>query len=110
MMHNITLLNELLETIHARKNDSVDTSYTAKLLSKGLPKITQKVGEEATEIVIAALVESKADCIGEIADFLYHLSVLMAVKDISWNEIATKLHERMNMSGLEEKSARKFKS
>lgn len=109
-MTDIKILDELLTTIHARKNDSVETSYTAKLLSKGLPKIAQKVGEEATEIVIAALVETKDDCINEIADLMYHLSVLMAVKKISWQEIADKLHERMNMSGLEEKAARKFKS
>ncbi len=109
-MTDIKILDELLKTIHARKNDAVDTSYTAKLMSKGLPKIAQKVGEEATEIVIAALVETKEDCINEIADFMYHVSVLMAVKKISWNDIADKLHERMNMSGLEEKSARKFKS
>lgn len=109
-MTDIKILDELLTTIHARKNDSVETSYTAKLLSKGLPKIAQKVGEEATEIVIAALVETKDDCINEIADLMYHLSVLMAVKKISWQEIADKLHERMNMSGLEEKAARKFNS
>jgi phosphoribosyl-ATP pyrophosphohydrolase len=109
-MTDIKILNDLQKTIHNRKNDSTETSYTAKLLSKGLPKIAQKVGEEATEIVIAALVETQQDCINEIADFMYHLSVLMVVKDISWQEIAEKLHERMNMSGLEEKAARKFKT
>jgi phosphoribosyl-ATP pyrophosphohydrolase len=109
-MTDIKILDELLKTIHKRKNDSVETSYTAKLIAKGLPKISQKVGEEATEIVVAALVETKDDCINEIADFMYHVSVLMAVKDISWQEIAGKLHERMNMTGLEEKAARKFTS
>jgi len=106
-MQDISLLNDLLKTIHGRKGDNTDTSYTAKLLAKGLPKVTQKVGEEATEIVIAALVETKKDCIGEIADLMYHLSVLMALKDISWDDIASQLHQRMNMSGLEEKAARK---
>ena len=109
-MTDIKILDDLLKNIHDRKNDSVETSYTAKLFSKGLPKIAQKVGEEATEIVIAALVESKEDCINEIADFMYHVSVLMAVKNISWQHIADKLHERMSMSGLEEKAARKFKN
>ncbi len=109
-MTNIKILDDLLKNIHKRQNDSVETSYTAKLVSKGLPKIAQKVGEEATEIVIASLVETKEDCINEIADFMYHLSVLMAVKNISWDNIADKLHERMTMSGLEEKAARKFKS
>lgn len=109
-MTNIKILDDLLKTIHSRKDDSPETSYTAKLLSKGLSKISQKVGEEATEIIVAALVETKEDCINEIADFMYHLSVLMAVKNISWQQIAEKLHERMNMSGLEEKAARKFKS
>jgi phosphoribosyl-ATP pyrophosphohydrolase len=106
-MHNISILNDLLEIIHSRKNDSIETSYTAKLLSKGLPKVAQKVGEEATEIVIAALVEKKSDCIGEIADLMYHLSVLMALKNITWFDIAEKLEQRMNMPGLEEKASRK---
>lgn len=109
-MTDIKILDELLKTIHAKKKDSPEISYTAKLFAKGLPKIAQKVGEEATEIVIAALVEKPEDCISEIADFMYHLSVLMAAKKISWDDIAKKLHERMNMTGLEEKAARKLKS
>lgn len=109
-MPDISILDDLLINIHSRKDDSPEVSYTAKLFAKGLPKIAQKVGEEATEIVIASLVEDKSDCVGEIADLMYHLTVLMAQKDISWQEVAGKLHERMNMSGLEEKAARKFKS
>lgn len=109
-MTDISILNELSDMIKARQNDNPDISYTAKLLSKGLPKVTQKIGEEATEVVIAALVETKDNTISEIADLMYHLCVMMHLKEIDWSHIAHKLHERMNMSGLEEKAARKKKS
>ncbi|MEM6603268.1 MAG: phosphoribosyl-ATP diphosphatase [Pseudomonadota bacterium] len=106
-MSDIHILNILTEIIHSRKDEPADQSYTAQLFQKGVKKTGKKVGEEATEVVIAALVEDKAALIGEIADLIYHLNVLMAQKDVSWKDIASKLEERLNISGLEEKAARK---
>lgn len=103
---DISLLNELLVTIHSKKTNFTDKSYTAKLFAGGLEKITKKIGEEATEVVIAALIQDDAAVVSEIADLLYHLSVLLAVKNLDWNAVADKLAARQGISGLEEKKSR----
>ena len=103
---DISILNELLVTIHSRKTDLTDTSYTAKLFAAGLEKITKKIGEEATEVIIATLIQDNNAVISEIADLLYHLSVLLAVKNLDWNAVADKLAARQGISGLEEKKSR----
>ena len=69
-------------------------SYTNYLFDKGIDKILKKVGEEATEIVIAAKNPETEEVVYEIADFLYHLMVLMADKDISWDDIINELANR----------------
>lgn len=109
-MTDISILNHLIDVVHQRKNDSPDVSYTAKLMQAGVGKVCKKIGEEATEIVIAALQETKQDQINEIADLIYHVTVLMAQKEITWDDIALALEKRLNMSGLEEKAARKSAS
>jgi phosphoribosyl-ATP pyrophosphohydrolase/phosphoribosyl-AMP cyclohydrolase len=84
-----------LETIISdRKKSAPKDSYTAKLFNAGLNKISQKVGEEATEVVIAALKEGPDELKNEVADLLYHLLVLLQAKDISLNEVATILANR----------------
>jgi phosphoribosyl-ATP pyrophosphohydrolase/phosphoribosyl-AMP cyclohydrolase len=80
-------LSILEKIIEDRKTASPEESYTAKLLSRGINKISQKVGEEATEVIIAALQESKDDFKNEVADLLYHLLVLLQVKGVSLSEI-----------------------
>ena len=84
----------LEKIIENRKKSAPEESYTAKLLSAGLNKISQKVGEEATEVVIAALNESNEKFINETADLLYHLLVLLHAKDVSLNEINAVLANR----------------
>ena len=86
-----------------------EKSYTAQLFQAGITKTSKKVGEEAAEIIIAALAEEKSDLINEISDLIYHLNVLMVQKDVSWDDIANPA-KRLNISGLEEKAARKAKN
>ena len=69
-------------------------SYTCYLLDKGIDKILKKVGEEATEIVIAAKNPNPNEIKYEIADFLYHMMVLMAEKGVTWEEVTTELANR----------------
>ena len=114
------VLERLFQIIESRKGASPDSSYTAKLFSKGLKKISQKLGEESAETIIAALVEDEDALAGESADLLYHLLVLWSARGLDpekvWEKLAVsdeeaerfrrKLAEREGQSGLEEKAAR----
>ncbi len=96
-----------LETVIAeRRNASPDSSYVAKLNAKGIEKIAQKLGEEATEAVIAALSGSRDELIGESADVLFHLLVLLGAKGVSLDDVMAELDRREGVSGLEEKASR----
>jgi phosphoribosyl-ATP pyrophosphohydrolase len=106
-MTDISILHRLEDIIQERKNDSPETSYTAQLFQAGLERTSKKIGEESTEVVIAALTQDNTALIGEIGDLIYHLSVLMAQKNVTWSEVADILSQRLNISGLEEKAARK---
>jgi len=88
------ILTDLYKVIEDRKIDPKEGSYTNYLFDKGLDKILKKVGEEACEILIASKNEESKEIKYEIADFLYHLSVLMVEKDITWEEVATELSNR----------------
>lgn len=99
-------LNRLEATIAARMSASPEESYVAKLNSKGIAKIAQKVGEEATETVIAALSGSDEDLVGESADLLFHLVVLLQAKGIALDHVMTELDRREGVSGLDEKASR----
>ena len=99
-------LTRLESTIAERRAASPDASYVAKLNAKGLPKIAEKVGEEATETVIAALTGSDAELTGEAADLLFHLLVLLGAKDIPLSAVLAELDRREGVSGLDEKAAR----
>lgn len=101
------ILDELYQTILARKNASPDSSYTASLLHKGLDKILKKVGEEATEVVIAGKGGSDQELVYETADLLFHCLVLLAARDISTDAVWIELQRRVGTSGLAEKAARK---
>lgn len=100
-------LERLAAIIAERARDGGPQSYTRKLLDKGLPKICKKLGEEAVEVVIAALAEERPELIGEMADLLYHLLVLMQVKGVTLAEVSAVIEGRMAQSGLEEKAGRK---
>ena len=87
-------LNELYEIIKNRKAQPKEGSYTNYLFDKGLDKILKKVGEEATEVVIAAKNEDPQELIYETADVLYHLLVLLAEKNIPYEAIEVELASR----------------
>lgn len=99
-------LARLEATIAARRGADPAGSYVAKLHSRGLAKIAQKVGEEATETVIAALAGDHAELVGEAADLLFHLLVLLGAKDVALAEVLAELDRREGVSGIAEKAAR----
>lgn len=84
-----------------------DASYTRKLLDRGIAHCAKKLGEEAVETVLAAATEDRDRVIAETADLIYHLLVVLKARSISLAEIESVLAARINMSGLEEKAARK---
>ena len=99
-------LDTLESVIRARKGGDPDTSYVAKLFSRGRAKIAQKLGEEATETVIAAMSGDRADLTGEAADLIFHLLVLLADADVSLDDVRAELRRREGVSGIEEKANR----
>ena len=101
------VMDKLHQTVLDRKrNSDSSSSWTAKLFSKGVPKIAQKVGEEATEVVIDAARGNGEGVVSESADLLYHLTVLWAAMDIDSQRIWRELSSREGVSGIEEKSLR----
>jgi phosphoribosyl-ATP pyrophosphohydrolase len=103
-------LDQLEQTILARKSASDEKSYTAKLLAAGVEKIGHKIIEEAAEVVEAAGEEGeegRQHTIREAGDLIYHLLVLLAARDVKLAEVETELARRFGVSGLEEKASRK---
>ncbi len=95
-------LGWLWQVLESRRQANADSSYTARLLDAGLPRIAQKVGEEATETVIAALTsktDDRGDLIEEASDLLYHLLVLLLAAGVEPGEVAKKLGERHRQGG-----------
>ena len=99
-------LTRLEATIARRLTASPDESYVAKLNSKGLAKIAQKVGEEAVETVIAAISGEREELVSESADLLMHLLVLLQKKGVALEEVMAELDRREGVSGLDEKASR----
>ena len=104
---NGSLLDALYAVIESRRGADPESSYTAKLLSRGPGKIAQKVGEEAVETVIEGVAGNKDGLVGESADLLYHLLVLWAAGGVTPQQVWAKLEERQGISGIAEKAARK---
>ncbi len=100
------VLNELAQTLENRKNASPDSSYVASLYDKGLDEILKKIGEEATEVVIAAKSGEKTAIIHETADLWFHTLVMLAQQGLSPDDILSELGRRFGLSGLEEKANR----
>jgi phosphoribosyl-ATP pyrophosphohydrolase len=100
-------LHDLEKRVQARARESADVSYTRKLLDRGVAQCAKKLGEEAVEAVIAAISEDKDRVIGEAADVLYHLLVVLHARGIALDEVEAELGERTRQSGLEEKASRK---
>ena len=103
-------MNKILErldlTIQGKTTESPNKSHTAKLLKKGTEKCAEKFGEEAIELIVASVKKKKKEIIGEAADALYHMIVLLRSKNISINEVLSELASREGISGIEEKRKR----
>lgn len=93
-MENNQMLAELYTTVMERKKNPKEGSYTNYLMDKGINKILKKIGEEATEVIIAAKDDDDEAIVYEVADLMYHLTVMMAVKGINWDDVATELQKR----------------
>ena len=100
------VLDALYATVLSRKGADPETSYTAKLYTKGRGKIAQKLGEEAVETVIEAMRDDTAAMASESADLLYHLLVLWADAGLKPEEVWEKLEARIGTSGIAEKASR----
>ena len=101
-----TALHRLAATIVARRGADPSSSYTASLLAKGSGKAAEKFGEEAVELVVAAVSRDDAGVTAEAADVLYHLLVLLAARDVSLDAVLAELERREGTSGHHEKAAR----
>ena len=100
------ILGRLEALIAERRGASPGSSYVASLFAKGREKMAQKVGEEATETIIAALSGDPDKLTSEVADLLFHVMVLLADGGLSITDVLTELERREGLSGLEEKAAR----
>ena len=99
-------LDELEKRVAQRAAASPEESYTAKLLARGMEKCAQKLGEEATEAVIAAVTGNRAELVKESADVLFHLLVVLRAGGVPLSEVMAELDRRTGQSGLQEKAAR----
>ncbi len=102
------VLVELAETLESRKNADPGTSYVASLYDKGLDEILKKIGEEATEVIIAAKSGEKTAIIHETADLWFHTLVMLAQQGLGPGDILSELDRRFDLSGLEEKANRQI--
>ena len=100
------ILDRLAETLEARKKPAPDSSYVAKLYAKGTDAILKKIGEEATETVMAAKDDQAEKIIYEVADLWFHTLVLLAHKGLKPADVLNELARREGLSGLEEKANR----
>ncbi len=108
----MTVIDALTRVLEARRESPADSSYVASLYAAGLNRILEKVGEEATETLIAAKdfvpedAASRADLVGETADLWFHSMVMLVHLDIEPTEVLAELERRFGLSGLEEKASR----
>ena len=100
-------VHDLEKRVQERAAASADTSYTRKLLDRGVTYCAKKLGEEAVEAVLAAAVEDRDRVIAESADLIYHLLVVLKARGISLAEVEAELATRVKTSGLEDKASRK---
>jgi len=103
------VLDRLYLVIEGRKGADPDTSYTARLFSRGRQQIAKKLGEEAVEALIEGIRGDKAKLVGESADVLYHLLTLWAATGVKPRSVWSELARREGISGIAEKAARKHK-
>ena len=105
-MNNTEILAQLTEILEQRKEAEPDSSYVASLYAKGLDAILKKIGEEATETVMAAKDGDRDKIVYEVADLWFHTMVLLAEKGLSSDDVLNELARRFGVSGHDEKAAR----
>jgi phosphoribosyl-ATP pyrophosphohydrolase len=105
------VLDQLAATLQQRRGADPDASYVASLHQKGLNKILEKIGEEATEVIIAAKDmkngQGRAELVGEVADLWFHSMVMLSHLEVDISEVTECLRARFGASGIEEKAARR---
>lgn len=99
-------LEDLERIVAARASADPKDSWTARLVSAGMPKAAKKLGEEAVETVIAATSQTRPELVGESSDLLYHLLVVLRIADIPLSDVMAELQRRTAQSGLAEKAGR----
>lgn len=87
-------IETLFDIIQSRKESPREGSYTSSLFAEGLPKIAQKVGEEGTEVVVAALVQDDQRLLEEVADLTYHTLVLLSARGLAPSQVLAELEKR----------------
>lgn len=107
MNNQADILQALYQVILERKANPSDSSYTASLMQKGIDKILKKLGEEATELIIAGKGGEPGETVYEAADLFYHMLVLLAYRDIPLDDVLAELRKRFGVSGIEEKASRR---
>ena len=105
--HGAEILERLFRIIESRKGGDPDKSYVAGRLAKGTAKLAEKLGEEAVETVIAAVLKDKRDLTRESADLLFHLLILWADAGVEPSDVYAELAAREGTSGIDEKKNRK---
>jgi phosphoribosyl-ATP pyrophosphohydrolase len=103
---NQDILQRLTETLEARKQASPESSYVAKLFSRGEDAILKKIGEEATELILASKGGDRSHLVYETADLWFHCMVLLAQHGVSAADVLNELARREGMSGIAEKDSR----
>jgi len=100
------IISAVYRVIQQRKANPSDSSYTASLMAKGIDKILKKLGEEATEVVIAGKGGQREEIVYETADLIFHNLVLLGFYDIDPEEVYAELRRRFGTSGIVEKASR----
>ena len=100
------ILAAVYRVIQERKANPTESSYTASLMGKGIDKILKKIGEEATEVVIAGKGGKREEIVYETADLIFHNLVLLGFYDIDPEEVYSELRRRFGISGIDEKASR----
>lgn len=105
-MKHAEILEKLAKVLEARKSESPETSYVAALYAKGQDKILEKIGEEATETILASKSGDKEKIIHETADLWFHTLIMLAHHGLSPEDLLSELARRFGVSGHEEKAGR----
>ncbi len=107
-MSNSDILFRLEQILLSRKGAAASSSYVASLYAKGIDAVLKKVGEEATEAIIAAKGGDNQQLTAEAADLIFHTLVMLAARDVPLSDVLTELERREGISGIDEKNTRQI--